>query len=88
MTRQILKKRPAAAVLLVLFLQSSCSWGASLAQLRGEKHLEIRAELVPFTDIVVGQRAEMIISIATDRWFTGGTRLEIPRGGWAGHHSN
>jgi hypothetical protein len=77
-TRQILKKCPGAAALLVLFLLSSLSWSASLAQLQADNHLEISAELVPFNDIVVGQRVEMIISIATDRWFAGGTRLDIP----------
>jgi hypothetical protein len=75
---QALQKWPAAAALLLLFLLPNVSWSASLAQLQTEKHIEIGAELVPFNDIVVGQRVEMIISIATDRWFAGGTRLEIP----------
>jgi hypothetical protein len=77
-TGQILQKWPAAAALLLFFLLPNVSWSVSLAQLQTEKHLEISAELVPFADIVVGQRVEMIISIATDRWFVGGTRLEIP----------
>ncbi len=78
MTRQILQKCLGVAALIVLSLLPNLSWSASLAQLQGEKHIGISAELVPFTDIVVGQRVEMIISIATDRWFAGGTRLEIP----------
>ena len=74
----ILKEWPVSAALLVFFLLPNWSWSASLAQLQSEKHIEISAQLIPFTDIVVGQRAELIINIATDRWFTGGTRLEIP----------
>jgi hypothetical protein len=77
-TGQILKKCPQGAALLVLFLLSSLCWSASLARLQSEKHIEISAELLPFTDIVVGQRTELVINIATDRWFTGGTRFEIP----------
>lgn len=78
MTGKIQKGWPEAAALLMLFLLPSWSWSASLAQLQSEKHIEISAQLIPFTDIVVGQRTELVIYIATDRWFTGGTRLEIP----------
>ena len=62
----------------MLCLLSNGSWGASLEKLQTEGHLQISAQLIPYKDIVVGQRAELIINIATDRWFAGGTRLEIP----------
>ena len=78
MTGLILQRWPAVAAQLLIFLLPNLCWSASLAQLQTEKHIEISAELVPFADIVVGQRVELIISIATDRWFVGGTRLEIP----------
>lgn len=78
MTRRIRQKWSTAAALLAAFLLPTWSWSASLAQLQLEKHIEISAQLVPSTDIVVGQRTELIIDIATDRWFSGGTRLDIP----------
>jgi hypothetical protein len=77
-TGQILQKWPRATALLAIFLLPNWSWSASLEQLQSEKHIEISAQLIPFSDIVVGQRAELVINIATDRWFSGGTRLEIP----------
>ena len=51
---------------------------ASIAELQSSGHLEISSELTPADDIIPGQRIELAITIATDRWFTGGTRLEIP----------
>ncbi len=51
---------------------------ASIAELQSSRHLEISSELIPSDDIIPGQRIELVITIATDRWFTGGTRLEIP----------
>lgn len=54
------------------------AWSATVAQLQAAGHLEITTELHPAQAIVPGQRVELAITIATDTWFTGGTRLEIP----------
>ena len=72
-------KRP-TLLLLTLLLVVLCkpSWSASVAELQSAHHLEISSKLIPPADIVPGQRVELVITIATDRWFTGGTRLEIP----------
>ena len=64
------------ALLLALFPASVPA--ASLGELQTSGRLEISAELIPAMEIVVGQRVELVITIATNRWFAGGTRLEIP----------
>ena len=50
----------------------------SIAQLQAAGHLEISSELIPAHNTVPGQRIELAITIATNSWFSGGTRLEIP----------
>ena len=54
------------------------AWSATVAELQTAGHLEISSALHPAQAIVPGQRVELSITIATDTWFTGGTRLEIP----------
>ena len=54
------------------------AWSATVAELQTAGHLEISSALHPAQVIVPGQRVELSITIATDTWFTGGTRLEIP----------
>jgi len=72
--------RPSAHFLFILFMALTPNFArsASVEELLSGRHLEISSELVPASDIVPGQRVELAITIATDRWFTGGTRLEIP----------
>lgn len=41
-------------------------------------HLQIRSALSPDNGIVPGQRIALTLEIATDRWFSGGTRISIP----------
>jgi len=57
---------------------ASQAWSTTLADLQGANRLDISAKLAPAENIVPGQRIELQINIATDRWFAGGTRLEIP----------
>ena len=64
-------------VLLAGLLQPS-AWSTTVAELQSAGHLEISSELHPAQGIVPGQRVALAITIATDTWFTGGTRLEIP----------
>jgi len=59
-------------------LLAAPAWGVSPADLLEAGRLEISAELRPADNIVPGQGVELLVSIATDRWFTSGTRLEIP----------
>lgn len=68
--------------LLLLFLYAmvlpGSVWSISIAELQAAHHLEVSSELLPADGIVPGQRLELTITIATDGWFSGGTRLEIP----------
>ena len=63
---------------LLLIALSSSAWGVTVADLQSAGRLQISSELLPANDIVPGQKVELVIKIATDRWFTSGTRLEIP----------
>ena len=72
-------KRSAVLLFFLPFLAAqSPVWSDAVDDMQSAGHLEIGSELTPATDIVPGQRVELAITIATDRWFTGGTRLEIP----------
>ncbi|MBT4518589.1 MAG: hypothetical protein HOC23_01180 [Halieaceae bacterium] len=69
---------------IVLFLalcvacQSAPALARSVAELYSEQRLQVSSELIPATNIVPGQQVKLVVKIATDRWFTGGTRLKIP----------
>jgi hypothetical protein len=57
--------------------------GAALAavtpqQLVDEGHLQVEAHLSPETGIVPGQRIELSLTLSSDTWFTGGTRIALP----------
>jgi len=41
-------------------------------------HLQVDAHLSPDGEIVPGQKVALILTIATDTWFTGGTRITLP----------
>ncbi|MBE9539969.1 MAG: BatD family protein [Proteobacteria bacterium] len=73
-----MKKPTLLLSLLIAAAAQNPVWGDSVEELQSARHLEISSELIPADGIVPGQRVELAITIATDRWFTGGTRLEIP----------
>lgn len=52
--------------------------GLSIADLVAAGRLEISASLSPAQDIVPGQKTTLTLVIATDRWFSGGTRIIPP----------
>ena len=67
-------------LLLVLIL---CVWhgtatAKSLADLLQSGELEINSWIEPSSDIVVGQELQLTVEIATQRWFSGGTRIKLP----------
>ena len=41
-------------------------------------HLSVATTVEPDTQLVPGQRARLVIEIATDTWFTGGVRIRLP----------
>ena len=49
-----------------------------MGELERTGHLQISSSLLVDGDIVPGQKIELAIDIATDRWFAGGTRLRLP----------
>jgi len=63
-----------AATSSAVFAQSE----TLLADLIGSQRLSIAARLLPDSNIVVGQKLSLEITIATDRWFKGGTRIRLP----------
>ena len=50
----------------------------TVAELQTEGRLQLRSWLLPARDIAPGQQIKLNLEIATDRWFTGGTRIQIP----------
>lgn len=50
----------------------------TIEELQTSGRLQVRSFLVPADNIVPGQQVMLTVEIATDRWFTGGTRIEIP----------
>lgn len=67
-------------VLIFLGFVTLClpAQAASVADLSAEGRLQVRSWLEPAEDIVPGQQIKLILEIATDSWFTGGTRIRIP----------
>lgn len=51
---------------------------ANVAELQRDNRLQVRTWLEPAIDIVPGQQIKLTLEIATDRWFAGGTRIQIP----------
>jgi hypothetical protein len=50
----------------------------TLDELLASGHLQISSSLTPADNIVPGQKIQLTLETATDRWFAGGTRLTIP----------
>lgn len=64
-----------------LLLATACSpfsFGTSLQELQSAGRLTVDSALNPERGIVPGQRVTLTLTVATDTWFTGGTRIGIP----------
>lgn len=70
------------ASLLVLLLLPAAAVAApgirTPADLQAAGRLQVASSITPSEGIVPGQRLRLILEIATDRWFTGGTGVGIP----------
>ena len=64
-----------AVLALLLTAQGSAATPQKLVD-SGE--LTVSTRLSPASDIVPGQHLRLLIEVATTRWFTGGTRINIP----------
>lgn len=51
--------------------------GASLEELMRQDHVRVIARLEP-AEVIATQRANLVITLATDTWFSGGTRIAPP----------
>ena len=76
-----MKLRTSKLNLLALLYALATSFTAAattVEELLDADRLQLRSWLLPAQDIVLGQQIKLNIEIATDRWFTGGTRIKIP----------
>ena len=69
--------RNLCAVVVVTFCPVH-AFANSIENLVTDGHLQIRSTVSPAEGIVPGQRVALTLEIATDRWFSGGTRINIP----------
>ncbi len=65
-------------LLLSLLLLSPCAHPSDLQSLVDADRLRLDLWLEPSEGIVTGQEVHLIIEVATQRWFAGGTRIHIP----------
>ena len=50
----------------------------TLEELQAQGHLQVSASIRPDGTLVPGQKLSLVLEVATDRWFSGGTRISIP----------
>lgn len=70
----------AMTVLCLMTLAGAIAHAAAttIADLQAAQRLEINASLSPEEGVVAGQKLTLRLKIATDRWFSGGTRIVLP----------
>lgn len=68
----------------ILLLVALCVSGSttaiatSISDIRDSGNLEVATSLSEHSVIVPGQRVKLVLETATNRWFTGGTRITLP----------
>jgi hypothetical protein len=70
--------RPLPALLLFWWLWAAPAGAITPGELQAAGRLEISAAVTPNESIVPRQKLTLNLTIATDRWFAGGTRIELP----------
>ena len=73
----------AALVTLLLLRAVMCgellaAEAPTVAELQAAGRLQVESAISPAEGLVPGQQARLLLTVATDRWFTGGTRIVIP----------
>ena len=66
------------SIVLGVWLQPSAARALTPDDLLSQGRLQVESSLSPDQDIVPGQKLRLVLEIATDRWFTGGTRISLP----------
>ena len=72
---QTLLSRTLIAAIALLALSANA---ADLQRLVDNGHLTVSTFVRPDDAVVPGQKAQLIVEIATDSWFSGGTRITVP----------
>ena len=73
-----------AALLTLLLLhavmggQLRAEEATTVEELQAAGRLQVESEISPAEGLVPGQQARLLLTVATDRWFSGGTRIAIP----------
>lgn len=78
MSNADLRRRWAGGLLVTLMLAALPGHGMTVEELQSSGRLEIKAGAQPDKQLVIGQKVSLFIEVATDRWFSGGTRVAIP----------
>jgi len=78
--RSLLRSSPHGLALVVVLASSAGGRGAELTpqELLATGRLEVGAELATAGTLVPGRKLTLGITLATDRWFSGGTRISLP----------
>lgn len=66
------------ALALLCALAALPAGATTVADLVAAGRLTVTSELQPATALVPGQRASLYLTVSTDRWFAGGTRIDMP----------
>ncbi|MFK8048512.1 MAG: BatD family protein [Halioglobus sp.] len=64
--------------LTCLTMTGTNAFSSSLKALQDSGRLQLGASLSKVNAVVPGEQIKMTLEIATDRWFAGGTRIEVP----------
>ena len=64
-----------ATALVMLFAVNVTVSAQTVEELRDADKLRMRTWIEPDKNIVAGQQLNLFIEIATDKWFSGGTRI-------------
>ena len=67
-----------SSVLFFALFFANPGFGATLAKASDKPAAELSAELLPSTPVVPGERVRVLLTVATPRWFTSGTRIRLP----------
>ena len=80
MTRRVRSAVWRGSLLMLLVSAAAAVYGAAMtpSQLVADGRLEVDARLATTGTIVPGQKLTLVLKIATDRWFSGGTRISLP----------
>lgn len=69
---------PCLACLLLLALAPGSAAARTVDDLLRDGHLSLSSRILPDSPVVPGQKLQLVLTVATDTWFAGGTRITVP----------